>query len=606
MTGFVPILLHREQGLWRVDHVETWKNLFFDNEGNYILRNSNTTYAFGLKQFGAGRHYDIAPLPLGTSSIAHALAALEDRKDPLSVLRRAEIWLRNVFVFPEALSAYEEALRAAPGDPLILQTLADRALYLGFPELAIPAYEKIGRGVELSLAEAHNDNGDRAAARHWVSSALEENPFDLHALRWQKFLADLDGDADEGRRAEDAIAKLANDPQRAANPVVLSFAPQHPRFEPDTTIDVNGTSVFDHSNFSVSIRNTSNRAVEVESVKLTSMGTAKASGLGDVRGYWRFPAGGNRLRAGESVTFDKQWGFTVDTGHEHVRYVFRTCWHGVDTTVRQCRTQITPSDLVEGPGYASRQRDSRRWVEAASLSSHVDGTPPRLGVSVMGRLHRLTEARHYELRACFRTEIQQRLRGLIPGVHCQAERAPMHRQKRSAAEQGQCLERVFRPEVHVAPGRMERANFEHDQIERPKPFADDSIFSREARVAAEEHRVTWRSDYERRPQGAVTVVQSAPRKVLRGRSGHRELGVRRPVRFPPVEFDDALGTHAPRLEMRADPERRHERHVALRELADGRVVEMVVVVVRDDHEIQRRHGAKRHRHGLEPLGTCEP
>jgi len=22
-----------------------------------------------------------------------------------------------------------------------------------------------------------------------------------------------------------------------------------------------------------------------------------------------------------------------------VRYVFRTCWHGVDTTVRQCRTQ---------------------------------------------------------------------------------------------------------------------------------------------------------------------------------------------------------------------------------------------------------------------------
>ena len=339
VTGFVPILLHREQGLWRVDHVETWKNLFFDNEGNYILRNSNTPYAFGLKQFGAGRRYDITPLQLGTHSIAQALAALKDRKDPLSVLRRAEIWLRNVFVFPEALSAYEEALRAAPRDPLILQTLADRALYLGFPELAIPAYEKIGRGVELSLAEAHNDSGDRAAAGHWVSSALEENPYDLHALRWQKFLADLDGDVDEGRRAEDAIAKLANDPQRAATPVVLSFAPQHPRFEPDTTIDVNGTRVFDHSSFSVSIRNTSNRTVEIESVKLTSMGTAKASGLGDVRGYWRFPAGGNHLRAGESVTFDKQWGFTVDTGHEHVRYVFRTCWHGVDTTVRQCRTQ---------------------------------------------------------------------------------------------------------------------------------------------------------------------------------------------------------------------------------------------------------------------------
>ena len=339
VTGFVPILLHREQGLWRVDHVETWKNLFFDTEGNYILRNSNTFYAFGLTQFGSGRHYDIAPLPLGTNSIAQTLAALKDGKDPLSALRRAEVWLRNVFVFPEALSAYEEALRAAPKDPLILQTLADRALYLGFPELAIPAYEKIGRGVELSLAEAHNDNGDRPAAQLWVSRALEENPHDLHALRWQKFLADLDGDHDEGQRAEDAIAKLANDPQRAANPVVLSFDPPHPGFDPDTTIDMNGTTVFDHSNFRVSMRNTSNRAVEIESVKLTSMGTARASGLGDVRRYWRFPAGGNRLLAGESVTFDKQWGFTVDTGHEHVRYVFRTCWHGVNTTVRQCRTQ---------------------------------------------------------------------------------------------------------------------------------------------------------------------------------------------------------------------------------------------------------------------------
>lgn len=32
-------------------------------------------------------------------------------------------------------------------------------------------------------------------------------------------------------------------------------------------------------------------------------------------------------------------GFTARTGHEHVRYVFRTCWHGEGTTVRQCRTQ---------------------------------------------------------------------------------------------------------------------------------------------------------------------------------------------------------------------------------------------------------------------------
>ena len=337
--GFVPVLLHREQGLWRIDLVETWKNLFFDSTGNYLLRNSNTPYAFGLTQFGSGRYYDIAARPLGKSSIAEALAALDGKQDAVSALRRAEIWLRNCFVFPQALSAYEAARRAAPNDPLVLQTLGDRALYLGFPELTIPALEKIGRGVELSLAEAYNDLGDPQSARRWVSRALEENPFDLHALRWQKFLAERNRSTDEARRSDETIAMLSADPERSANPVVLFFDPPVPKFEPDTTIDVNGTEVFDHSDFGVTMRNTSNRPVEIESVMLTSMGTAAASGLGNIMSYWRFPAGKNRLLAGESVAFNKVWGFTVNTGHQHVRYVFRTCWHGVGTTVHQCRTQ---------------------------------------------------------------------------------------------------------------------------------------------------------------------------------------------------------------------------------------------------------------------------
>jgi hypothetical protein len=78
------------------------------------------------------------------------------------------------------------------------------------------------------------------------------------------------------------------------------------------------------------------------------------------------------------------------------------------------------------------------------------------------------------------------------------------------------------------------------------------------------------------------------------------------VRFPPVELDDALRFYAPRFEVRADPERGHEWHFALGELADGRVVEVVVVVVRHDHEIDGRHRAKGDGYGLETLGTDEP
>ena len=89
----------------------------------------------------------------------------------------------------------------------------------------------------------------------------------------------------------------------------------------------------------VTLRNTSNRTVAIESVTLTRLGDARASGLGDIKDYWRFPSGAHQLGPNESVYFKKVWGFTVDTGHSHVRYVFRTCWHGIGSDVRQCRTQ---------------------------------------------------------------------------------------------------------------------------------------------------------------------------------------------------------------------------------------------------------------------------
>ncbi|MGH8173217.1 MAG: hypothetical protein ACREPX_08710, partial [Rhodanobacteraceae bacterium] len=119
----------------------------------------------------------------------------------------------------------------------------------------------------------------------------------------------------------------------------LSFDPGDPKYDSKTTIDVNGTRVYDHSKFAVSLRNPGGSSVDVESVVLTTVGNAAASGLGDIKKYWTYPAGGTRLPAGETVTFEKQWGFTVRTGHDHVRYVFRTCWHAVGSTVRQCRTQ---------------------------------------------------------------------------------------------------------------------------------------------------------------------------------------------------------------------------------------------------------------------------
>jgi hypothetical protein len=227
----------------------------------------------------------------------------------------------------------------APEDPYILQTFAERALYLGFPELAIPALLKAGPGFELKLAEAFNDAGEPAAANAWVTRALEEDPFDLHALNWREYLATHNGTALEQQMAAAKVALVRADAGHVVNPVWLTFDPERPRFNPETTLESDGVRVHDHSRFGVTMTNRSWRPVVIESVRLSSRGTAQASGLGDVRDYWDYPSGERRLAAGESVRFDKLWGFTVDTGHEHVRYTFRTCWHGVGESVRQCRTQ---------------------------------------------------------------------------------------------------------------------------------------------------------------------------------------------------------------------------------------------------------------------------
>jgi tetratricopeptide (TPR) repeat protein len=336
--GFVPVLLHREDGLWRIDLVETWKNLFFDADGNYFLRNSNTPYGFALKQFGSGQYFSMGAVPLRDVALSRWLQAL-DRDDVIASMWRAELWLRNGFVAPQALLDYERALRLAPRDPWVLETFGERARYLGFPELAIPALEAIGHGVEMSLADACNEAGDPQGARHWVEQALARNPYDLHALRWQRYLAERAGGQDEVRRLDAALAKLMQDPERPYQPVMLFFEPQLPRFEADTPIVVDGTTVFDHSKFGVTIQNTSNRPVVIDSVQLTSTGNAAASGLGDIKNYWHYLQSGSPLGAGQYLYFDKQWGFTQDTEHRHVRYVFHTCWHGVDSDVRQCRTQ---------------------------------------------------------------------------------------------------------------------------------------------------------------------------------------------------------------------------------------------------------------------------
>ena len=188
------------RSLWRIDLVETWKNLFFDGDGNYWLRNSNTPYAFGLKQFGTGQPFDVAAVPLRDVPLARWLEALDRDDTALIVVARGAVAAQRLCRSHELCSTTSAHSASHPRDPMVLETFGERARYLGFPEFAIPALAAVGRGVEMSLADAYNEAGDRQGARRWIEQALEQNPYDLHAFAWQRYLAERDGNEEEVQR----------------------------------------------------------------------------------------------------------------------------------------------------------------------------------------------------------------------------------------------------------------------------------------------------------------------------------------------------------------------------------------------------------------------
>ena len=102
-----------------------------------------------------------------------------------------------------------------------------------------------------------------------------------------------------------------------------------------------------------------------------------------------------------------------------------------------------------------------------------------------------------------RRELHQRLSRFVPVVQGEIERPPVHREQTRPPEQIECLERVLRTEVNVAPRRVKRADFEHDEIERPELSRDVFVLGGEPRVAAEEHRVPLAANHQRRPERRV-------------------------------------------------------------------------------------------------------
>jgi tetratricopeptide (TPR) repeat protein len=178
---FVPVLLVREQGLWRVDLVETFKGFFFDEDGTYRLVNRASPYAVFLPEVWARSDETLAPLELGGESLEAALARLEASTRPGDRFRLAELLMRNVFLFAEAIPLYAEAARTSPRDAEVVLTFSERADYLYMPGVAVEAVAALGPPYWSRAAWLYERAGDPERARDYYEKALSHNPRNSYA-----------------------------------------------------------------------------------------------------------------------------------------------------------------------------------------------------------------------------------------------------------------------------------------------------------------------------------------------------------------------------------------------------------------------------------------
>lgn len=127
----------------------------------------------------------------------------------------------------------------------------------------------------------------------------------------------------------------------------VEFSPSRPVIHLGTTRDVEGTVVYDHSEFSVRITNGHSEPIRVQRVTFTSVGDEERSGLGNLVSYWEWADETRTLAPGESNEFWKIWGFTVDTPNRTMTYEFEFRYlvgDGTEPVVMTTELVLTPGE----------------------------------------------------------------------------------------------------------------------------------------------------------------------------------------------------------------------------------------------------------------------
>jgi len=171
---FPPVLLVRDQGVWRVDLVEMGKAFRRGPTGIWRSWNLAGPYWLVLGTEHAPQREALTPVELWGEPLEDAIARLEASDVPAARVRLAELLLRNAWLPGEALARWDEALSVADPDAALTRRFADRAEYLDLPLLAAQALAPLGSSDATRVAELLLRGGRIDEGKLLLQGALSE------------------------------------------------------------------------------------------------------------------------------------------------------------------------------------------------------------------------------------------------------------------------------------------------------------------------------------------------------------------------------------------------------------------------------------------------
>ena len=169
----------------------------------------------------------------------------------------------------------------------------------------------------------------------------------------------------------------------------------------------------------------------------------------------------------------------------------------------------------------------------------------------------------------------------------QHEAPRMSRQHRARTEIVGGLGGLVRHHVNVFPVLVVLTVLHNRQIHGAKLFADGFEVRAVTAIAAVVNLLLRRDEHKAGPQRLITL--QPPTGEMTGRQDMHGQFVADLHRLIPVRFADDGALHAPVAQMRSHAERRHHALDFWHQRFDGGVIQMVVVIVRNNQQVYLRH-----------------